>query len=215
MKKRLFVIILVILLIIFFSIFYFQKINKSKYEYRQETINRNYFLMYENKYGVIDKEGKQIVKPQYDMIQIPNPEKPIFICMKNYNAETGEYNTEVLNENGEEILSNFYRVEAIYISEPIDDIFYQTEVLKYKENGKYGLINFEGKKITKAIYEDIQSLEYKQGMLLVKKDDKYGIINLKGQKIIDSKYDKIESDGYYEQDTFSSKARIYCIKQNK
>lgn len=212
MKKRLLVIILVILLIIFFSIFYFQKINKSKYQYEQGTINKNYFLMYEDKYGVIDKEGKQIVKAKYDMIQIPNPEKPIFICMKNYSAETGEYNTEVLNENGEEILTNFYRVEAIYINESIDDICYQIEVLKYKENGKYGLINFEGKKITKAIYDDIQTLEYKQGMLLVKKDGKYGIINIKGQEIISSKYDKIESDGYYEQDAIYNKARIYCIK---
>lgn len=212
MKKRLVVIVLIFLLIIFTGVIYFQKINKVKYEYKEGVINKNYFLMYEDKYGVINKEGEIVINPQYDMIQIPNPEKPIFICMKNYNAETGEYETKVLNENEEEILTNFYRVEAIYISEPIEDIFYQTGVLKYKENGKYGLINLEGKKITKAIYEDIQSLEYKQGMLLVKENSKYGVINLKGQKIIDSKYDKIEADYFYEQTTKTNKARIYCIK---
>ena len=89
---------------------------------------------------------------------------------------------------------------------------YQINVLKYKENGKYGLINLKGEKITKAIYEDIQSLEYKQGMLLVKKDNKLGVINLNGQKIINTEYDKIESDNFYEQETYSRKGRIYCSK---
>ena len=84
--------------------------------------------------------------------------------------------------------------------------------MKYKENGKYGLINLEGKKITKALYEDIESLEYKQGMLLVKRNGKFGIINLKGQKIIDFKYDKIESDCFFSEETGSNKTRIYCFK---
>lgn len=90
------------------------------------------------------------------------------------------------------------------------DNIYQIDVLKYKENGKYGLMNLRGEKITKAIYEDIQSLEYKQGMLLVKKDNKLGVINLEGQKIINTEYDKIESDNFYEQETCTREDGIYC-----
>lgn len=89
------------------------------------------------------------------------------------------------------------------------DNIYQINVLKYKQNGMYGLMDLEGKKITKAIYEDIQSLEYKQGMLLVKRNNKLGVINLEGQKIINTEYDKIESDIFYEQETCTREDGIY------
>lgn len=215
MKKKLFIVILIVILVFLGIFIYFYKFDKSKYKYENVAVNRNYFLMYEDKYGVINKSGNEIIKPKYDIIQIPNPERPVFICLKNYNSETGEYVSEVFNEKGEEIFNDFYRVEGIHIEEPTDEIFYQKEVLKYKENGKYGLIDFEGKKITKAKYDDIQSLEYKEGMLLVKEKNKYGIINIKGQKIIDSKFDKIESDCYYSEEYGFSKSRIYSFKQDK
>ena len=208
MKKKLFIVATIVILVIVGIFIYF---NKSKYKYENIAVNRNYFLMYENKYGVIDKSGNEIIKPQYDIIQIPNPEKPVFICMKNYNSKTDEYVSEIFNEKGEEIFTDFYRVEGINIAEPTDEIFYQKEVLKYKENGKYGLVDFEGKKITKAKYDDIQSLEYKDGMLLVKEKNKYGIINIKGQKIIDSKFDKIESDCFYNEEYGFAKSRIYSF----
>ena len=212
MKKKFGVTVIIILLIIAIYIFFSSIANKSKYEFVEENINKNFFLMGNEKYGVINKQGEVVIQNKYDIIQIPNPEKPVFICMKNYKAETGEYDTNVYNEKGEEIFTNFYKVEAIYINEPTDGNFYQKNVLKYKENGKYGLINLEGKKITKALYEDIESLEYKQGMLLVKRNGKFGIINLKGQKIIDFKYDKIESDCFFSEETGSNKTRTYCFK---
>ena len=118
MKKKIIILGIAILLIIFIIVIFIKKDNKSKFEYSENEPNRNYFLVYENKYGVINKEGKIVVEPKYDMIQIPNPENPIFICMKNYNAETGEYSTNIFNEKGEELFTNFYRVEAINIAEP-------------------------------------------------------------------------------------------------
>lgn len=36
--------------------------------------------------------------------------------------------------------------------------------------GKFGLINYEGKVITKPIYEEISSVKYKEGEILAKKD---------------------------------------------
>jgi len=74
---------------------------------------------------------------------------------------------------------------------------YEKSVLKYLEDGKYGLIDFLGKKITKAIYDDIDSLPYKEGELLVKQNEKYGVINIKGNKIVEIEYDQISVDGYY------------------
>lgn len=61
----------------------------------QEVTNYNYFVVTVNeKSGVIDKEGKIIINPEYDSIQIPNPEKPIFVCLYDYNSETREYSSD-------------------------------------------------------------------------------------------------------------------------
>ena len=67
---------------------------------------------------------------KYDMIQIPNPEEPVFICLKNYNAETGEYKTKILNDTGDELFTNFYRVEAINISEPFRRKYISSKCIK-------------------------------------------------------------------------------------
>lgn len=72
-------------------------------------------------------------------------------------------------------------------------------MLRYKEKDKYGLIDYEGKVITKPIYEEIESLENKEGELLVKKDGKYGVISQKGACIIKNEYDGIIADGYYDE----------------
>lgn len=102
-----------------------------------------------------------------------------------------------MNENKEEILTQYNQVEAIRLKNIASDLMYEKSVLKYLEDGKYGLIDFSGKQITKAIYDEIDSLSYKEGELLVKQNEKYGVINIKGNKIIDAEYDQISVDGYY------------------
>ena len=61
---------------------------------------------------------------------------------------------------------------------------YEKSVLKYSKNGKYGIIDLNGKKITNAVYEEIDTLQFKEGELLVKKDGKYGVINIKGATLV-------------------------------
>ena len=78
---------------------------------------------------------------------------------------------------------------------------YEKSVLKYSKNGKYGIINFNDKKITNPIYDEIDTLQFKEGELLVKKDNKYGVINIKGAEIVKANYDKIEADKYYDENT--------------
>lgn len=136
MKKKFIIFGVLFLLIIFIIIYFFNKEDNAKYEYSMKEIDRNYFLVYENKYGVINKEGKVVVEPQYDMIQIPNPEEPVFICLKNYNAETGEYKTKILNDTGDELFTNFYRVEAISISEPFRRKYISNKCIKIQRKWK-------------------------------------------------------------------------------
>ena len=176
----------------------------------QEVTNYNYFVVTVNeKSGVIDKEGKIIINPEYDSIQIPNPEKPIFVCLYDYNSETREYSSKVLNDKSEEILNKFDNVQAILNNNTSISNSYQTTILKYKKDGKYGLIKTNGKKVTSAIFDNIETLEYKDGILRVK-------IDLNGKEIVKPEYNSIVADGYYDKETKYEKAGyIVNIKTNE
>jgi len=177
-------------------------INSKDISYELEKVEKySYFKLYQNeKYGVIDDKGNVLIEASYDVINIPNPSKAVFICYYEYNETTGEYKTKVLNEKKEEILTGYEQVLPLMCEESTSNIPFEKSVLKYKENGKYGIIDFNGKKITKPLYEEIESLEYREGSLLVKQNGKYGVINIKGKQIIKAQYDGIESDSYYTEE---------------
>ena len=142
-----------------------------------------------------------MIEPVYDTIKIPNPEKAIFICEK-------QGNTIVLNEKQQETFTEYENVEAILIHGIVSSIPYEKTVLKYKKNGKYGIISYDGKEITKPIYDEIRGLENKESELLVKRDGKSGVINAKGAKLIDTLYDNIVADGFYTEDAKYGLSRI-------
>ena len=195
------IIIVIIITIVTGLAIYFKK--RAKYVYDIEKVtNIEYNTINEdNRYGVIDGNGNIIIEPNYDVIQIPNPSKPIFICMSNYNTETKEYQTKVLNDKKEQIFIGYESVQAIPTETTADGIPFEKTTLKYKKDGKYGIINIDGKEITKPIYDDITAVTYKEGMFLVKKDNKYGVINLNGINVIDVEYEKIAVDNYYDINT--------------
>lgn len=168
--------------------------NYNKRDYTIEKVkDYNYFVLVENnQYGVIDKNGKKIIDTKYDNIKIPNPSKGVFIATQNSK-------NKVLNENGEEIFSKYELVDCIRLKNIASDLMYEKSVLRYYKNGKYGLIDFKGKEITKPIYDEIDGLPYKEGELLVKQNDKYGVINIKGSKLINIEYEQITVDGYYTE----------------
>ena len=209
MKKKN-IIILVILAIIIIAIagyFATQKIQEKNKKYEIETISEyKYFVLKENdKYGVIDAKGNKIIEAKYENVKIPNPEKPVFIC---YEGE----NTKVINENGEEIFTEYQNIEPLRLKNILSDLMYEKSILKYSKDGKYGIIDLSGKKITNAIYEDIDTLQFKEGELLVKKDGKYGVINIKGATIVKAQYDKIEVDKFYEEGNLYKKAGYIVSK---
>lgn len=176
--------------IIAFVSYYFINQNNRKYEITKVE-KYNYFVLKQNNLsGVIDRNGNKVIEAKYQDIKIPNPEKALFICYT-------ENEIKVLNGNNEEILTEYEEVEPIRLKNIASDLMYEKSVLKYLENGKYGLISFDGKKITKSIYDEIEGLSYKEGELLVKQNDNYGVINIKGNKLIDIMYNQISVDGYY------------------
>ena len=189
----LFIAILLAILIIFIN----NQVNDKNYEI-QKIESFSYFKLYENgKYGVIDTKGNILVPPNYEFLEIPNPSKPVFICYTNYS----EKQVEVKNEKNENILTSYNSVLPIMFKDALATVPYEKSVLTYKENEKYGLIDYEGKRITKPIYDSIESLLYKEGCLVVEQNRKYGVINIRGKQMLEINYDSINADGYYEEDT--------------
>lgn len=211
MKKKTLLKIFIIVLVVIF-LFYILKLYASKKsedtkkEYQiAEVSSYKYFVIKEDdRFGVIDDKGNKIIEAKYDDVKIPNPEQAVFVCYQ-------DSNTKVFNDKNQEILTEFNKVEPLELKDVSSDLMYEKSVLKYFDNGKYGIIDFSGKKLTKAIYDDIDTLQAKEGNLLVKIDNKCGIININGAEIIDVAYDKIEADKYYdENDRYKYEGYITC-----
>ena len=203
-KKKVIIFIVLILIIIAVAVslaIYFS--NRAKYIFDVEYVSNIEYNIIEKdgKYGVIDGNGNIVVDPNYNVIQIPNPSKPLFICMSNYNTETKEYETKVLNEKREQVITGYSNIQAIPTDTTADGVPYENTVLKYKKDGKYGLISIDGEEITEPIYEDISAVTYKEGMLLIKENGKYGVININGKVVIKPEYDSITVDNYYDANT--------------
>lgn len=194
MKKRNLVIILIIVILaIIVAGFAINMVYQKNKEYEIAQISEyKYFAVKEDdKIGVINTSGKKIINTEYDSVVIPNPEKAVFICTK-------DNNTKVLNENGEEIYTDYQNIKPLRLKDVASDLVYEKTTLEYEKNGKFGIISIDGEKITEPIYESIDTLQFKEGELLVKLNGKYGVINIKGATIVKPLYDSIESDKYYE-----------------
>ena len=170
---------------------------KKNYKVEKVSKEKYFVLMQENKAGIIDEKGVILIKPEYYEIHIPNPSKPIFVCYYNYDESTGKCKTKVINEQGTELFTKYNNLETINLNSIETTMPYEKNLLKYKQDNKYGLIDLNGKQICKAEYDDIDGLSCKEGELLVRKDDKYGVINNKGVELIKIKYDYISGDEYY------------------
>lgn len=217
MNKKIRWIIIGIVAVIIIAISIMAIMNEVQLHYKVEEISEyNYFTLEQNqKYGVIDKNGNIIIEAEYEAVQIPNPSKAIFVCVKEYNKNTKEYETVVYNEKKEVLFSNYKNVQSISIYTNVNSIPYEKSVLTYKENGKYGLINLEGKQITKPVYDEISSINYKEGTFLVKQNELEGIINMKGKVIIKCEYESVTSDNYYSENGYNKQAGFIVSKKTE
>lgn len=152
-----------------------------------------YFALYEqDKWGVIDNRGNIVITPSYaEMIVIPNSKQDVFICTYEINNETGEYKSKVLNKKNKEIFEEYDQVEALENYDKSQNIWYEDDILKVKQNGKYGLINFKGNKIAECEYDKIYTLKGIEGSIIVEKEGKLGLLDNTGRKIIDTEYKEI------------------------
>ncbi len=211
-KIQIIVIAIIILLIPIISI----TVNKLNKYYRVERVNkeRYFVLISKEKSGVIDEKGEIIIEPKYYKVSIPNPSRDIFVCYYDYNEESGTFKTKVINSKGTELFTKYNDIDVVNLNGIETTIPYEKNLLKYKENDKFGLIDLSGNIITDAKYDDIEGLISKEGELLVKKDDKFGVINNRGKELIKIKYDYIAGDEYYRADD-GYKSSGYIIGEKK
>ena len=191
MKKVFAVIIAVVVIIMFIFII---KGLLSKDTTTGKITSQTYFTSYKNnKWGVINSEGSNVIDPSYaEMIVIPNNKIGVFICTYDVNYETGEFKTKVLNEKNEEIFTQYDKIEAIQNKDKNDNLIYDQNVIRVQKNGKYGLIDFTGKEIISADYEEIVAILGIENSYKVKKDGKYGIANSEGKIVVEPKYADID-----------------------
>jgi len=164
-----------------------------------ETVKQDpyeYFALVtaEEKINVVNKEGNKLLKDDYYQVYIPNQSKDVFFCF------IDDENYKIVNKNEEELFANYTNVYPIVISSDTMDM--EKQVLSYERDGKYGLIDYDGKEVAPAIYEEVSSLPNKPGCILVKKDGLCGVIESStGKNIIEPKYNSIVGDEYSSEKT--------------
>ena len=193
-KKVLAVLIAIVVVVMFVFII---KGILSKGVDQGKITSKSYFTVFkDNKWGVIDSNGETIISPSYEeMIIIPDNKKDVFICTYNVNYETGEYKTKALNYKNNEIFTDYEQVEAIQNSDNSNNLWYENNVLRVKKDGKYGLIDLDGKQLLNIEYEEISAINGIKNSLKIKKDGKYGIVNDEGTIIVENKYADITNLG--------------------
>ena len=195
MKKKSVVLLLLISTIIIIALFIKSNVQKGKIEYSIADVDIYKYIKYkdENNYGVIDRDGNIIIEATYQNIEIPNPSKDIFICYKD------KEQSEVLNSKNETLFKEYDKIEPIKLKNIASTLCFEKSVLKYKKNNAYGLIDFEGKQLTKNEYDSIENLQSIEGKFLVSKNNKFGVINLNGAILVKPEYDQITTDEYYSE----------------
>ena len=207
-KKNIVKVLLFVLIIVLAVVFMFIGAKEESRKYSIEEVkNYNYYVLQKDgKYGVIDKNANVIIEPKYETVVIPNPSKEIFVCT-NENKET-----KILNSKNEEQFTEYKEVSSIRLKNIVSDLMYEKSVLKYQKDGKYGLIDYKGSKITDAVYGHVDALEYKEGELLVEQNGKYGVINIKGVQLVPIEYETIKVDEFFNGKDYSNAGYIVGTK---
>ena len=189
--KKVFAVIIAFIVVIMFVFVIKGILTRDKEQVK--ITSKDYFSVFkDNKWGVIDSEGKIVIEPSYEeMINIPNSKNDVFLCIYDVNYETGEYKTKALNSKNEEIYTQYEQIEAIQNNDENNNVWNENNVLKVKKDGKYGLINLAGKELTEFKYEEITAVPRIKNAFKVKENGKYGVIDSEGKLIVEPKYMEI------------------------
>ncbi len=176
----------------------------SKDTKQGKIVSKDYFASYQNnKWGVIDSNGDNVIDPSYaEMIIVPNSKNDVFLCTYDVDYDNNTYKTKALNSENKEIFTEYDHVEAISNKDTDNNLWYENDVVRVEKNGLYGLIDLSGKELLQCEYDKIEALEGVQNTFKITKDGKVGIADDKGNVLITPSYaeitnlDKDRSQGF-------------------
>lgn len=167
----------------------------SKDTKQGKIVSKDYFASYQNnKWGVIDSNGDNVIDPSYaEMIIVPNSKNDVFLCTYDVDYDNNTYKTKALNSENKEIFTEYDHVEAISNKDTDNNLWYENDVVRVEKNGLYGLIDLSGKELLQCEYDKIEALEGVQNTFKITKDGKVGIADNKGNVLITPLYAEITS----------------------
>ena len=193
--KKVFAVILAIIVVIMFVFVIKGILTRDKEQ--GKIASKDYFAAYkDNKWGVIDSTGNIVIDPSYvEMIIVPNSKSDVFLCTYDVDYDQGTYKTKALNSKNEEIFKDYEQIEAFQNKDENNNLWYESNVLKVKQNGKYGVIDLTGKEILPCEYDEIGVVEGIKEALKISKEGKYGVSDMEGKIILKPEYAEVQKLG--------------------
>lgn len=193
--KKVVAVIVVFAIIILFIFGINQILKADKQTMASKNIELNYMALFTNgNWGVINSSGEEVVQPAYsEMIAIPNKQKPVFICTYDVNYVDGTYRTKAINDKNQDIFTDYENVATIQNLDKNNNLWFEENVLKVQKDGKFGLINLDGKEILPCEYDSITTLRGIKNSIIIKKDGKIGLVNTDGSIIVPVEYADISA----------------------
>ena len=204
--KKVIAVIVAFLVIIMFVVG-IKELLKGDTSVKQKTFAIGYYTVYENgKWGVIDTKQNKVIGATYDeMIIVPDNSKPVFIITTNVNYETGEFDSKAVDNNNKKLFTEYSKVEAIYNQDKSNNLWYEKNILKVQKDGKYGLINMEGKELLACEYDEIKVIAGVKNVLQIIKDGKAGIVDNTGRVLVKNEYSEVDTITEKYEDGFIAK----------
>ena len=155
-------------------------------------------IMKEDKWGFIDKAGREIIPCRYDRVR---SFREGFAAVAVYGMEEDGDNEETyrkllwgfIDNAGREVVpciyvdvSSYYKGLAAVCSSGlvvVDDEHYEDYRILF---GKWGFVDENGTEVIPCIYDDVS--HFSDGLALIEKDGKYGYIDKTGNEIIPCHY---------------------------
>ncbi len=167
-------------------------------------------------YGLIDRNGNEVQKPVYDYLWIIKPNR---ILIENYT--TGQAGIYTCAGQGimpfESGYTKFENLEGYGMLPSGYWQVYDYGLFKVQLDGKYGITDADGNKLTDFIYDEFDTYyNHKTGYLKVKKEGYYGYLNKRGKEIIPTIYKNIYYDnGYLVAQNDDMKFALYSLGGNE
>ena len=133
------------------------------------------------KYGLIDKNGREVLKPVYDYLYSFSLSYGDMMKVE----QDGKYG--LIDESGKIVLSVEYDYLYSFSSS-------YGGLMKVEKNKKLGLVNKNGQIILPVAYDYIYNVSTSyDGMMRVEQNGLYGLVDKSGREVLPVKYDNIYS----------------------